>query len=440
MKRALGFALTILLTLAASAMAEEPAVGKADDAKVAAFFDSYAAACEREGGQLWGVSLCGPFLVYDQKNKIVYANTADSGGILQQHGSFWRGVAPADNEPPYSNTSAEWSGVRWATLRIDDLDDPVSSLRLSLHESYHRVQPQLNHAYENTDLPGHLDSEQGRALLRAELRALRAGLEAAAADKKGAARRHLRDAAKFRLMRYRLFDTAAERERSLEIHEGLAEYTGWRAAEESPNFAAIAAQLEKKDSEKSYMRSFAYWTGPGYGFLFDYLKADWRGQFTNPEASFLTIAKDTVGGVKLPKRATYESLAKKFPEYGVEAIYAEEAAIAKETAARKADYVARFVEGRRLIVPVAQITFDPRTVMSLDPYGQVYGTLSTSGPWGSVSTKSGGLVSWKDQKVYLDRREVEGPSPWTTDVWTLSISDGWTLRDDGRDLIVEEDK
>lgn len=438
MKYLLYIASAFLALSVSRAGAEEAAVDAIGDETVAAFFQSFAAACERDGGALWGVTLCGPFLVYDEADGVVYANAPDRGGVLQSRETYWRGEVSPDNAPPYTNTAAEWSGVRWATLRIEDIEDPDGAVRLALHESFHRIQPQLNQPSAAADLPSHLDTEQGRALLRAEMRALRAALETASAGKKKTARRHLRNASAFRSMRYRLFADAAAQERALEVNEGLAEYTGWRAAADDLNFAAIAARLQEKESEKSYIRSFAYWTGPAYGLLFDYLKADWRPRFSEAQTSFLSIAEAAAGAAGPSEDVAYESLPGAYPEYALKEVYAEEAAFAKEIAARKADYIARFVEGGRLVVPLNMVNFDPQTVMSLDDYGQVYGTLSTDGPWGAVSTKSGALVVWKEHKIYLDRRDVDGPPPWTTDVWTLSINDGWTLRDDGRDLIVEK--
>ncbi len=418
-----------------SASAQEAA----DKTAVAHFFRSFNAACDRDDGKLWGETLCGPLLVYDKDRGVVYANEADKEGLLQPEDIYyWSPSVSADDAPPYTNTSADWKGKRWATVRIIDIANSKSALRLALHESFHRIQQDLEHANADADLPDHLDAQEGRTLFRAEMRALRAALDAAADNRKSKVRRHLENALGFRLMRYDLFPGAEEKERALEVHEGLAEYTGWRAAERWPDFRDLADHLAGFDFENSYMRSFAYRTGPAYGLLFDYLDEDWRGRFSSQETSFQSIARRAAGAPGFVKRETYESLQQAFADYDLPALYQEEAEFAREIADRKADYLARFVDGRRLVVPLFQIGFDPQTVMSLDDHGQVYGTLNSGGPWGSINTESGALVVWSERKIYFDRREPEGDAPWESDVWTLTLNEGWRIRDDGRDLIIEK--
>src|SRR6185436_19386718 len=89
----------------------------------------------------------------------------------------------------------------------------------------------------------------------------------------------------FRQRRHALFPAAAAAERALENNEGLAEYTGGvlsgRTPEQVHRWAADALQAaEQKDT---FVRSFAYASGPAYALLLDALDPSWRNA---PKADF----------------------------------------------------------------------------------------------------------------------------------------------------------
>src|SRR5699024_6761572 len=92
-----------------------------------------------------------------------------------------------------------------------------------MHESYHRIQPELGLAPKGSaGANGHLDTRRGRIWLRGELNALRAAL-----TNHGKKRRQaLRDALTIRVYRQSLWPDAGKRERALELNEGLAQSTG----------------------------------------------------------------------------------------------------------------------------------------------------------------------------------------------------------------------
>src|SRR6185436_13673521 len=120
----------------------------------------------------------------------------------------------------------------------------------------------------------HLDSQEGRLWLELEWRALaRALAEPAAARQKTIA-----DALSFRAVRRKKFPGSAASESALERHEGLAEYTGLRLAARSPAGAATLARAAIDDSGKlpTFVRSFAYVSGPAYGLLLDDARPNWR--------------------------------------------------------------------------------------------------------------------------------------------------------------------
>ena len=46
-----------------------PAVAQVDQQRAQEFFKEAQALCERDGGRLWGVSLCGPMVIADLKSQ-----------------------------------------------------------------------------------------------------------------------------------------------------------------------------------------------------------------------------------------------------------------------------------------------------------------------------------------------------------------------------------
>ena len=44
-----------------------PAAGQVDQQRADAYFKAAAAICQRDGGRLWGVSLCGPMVIADAR-------------------------------------------------------------------------------------------------------------------------------------------------------------------------------------------------------------------------------------------------------------------------------------------------------------------------------------------------------------------------------------
>jgi hypothetical protein len=95
--RSLGAA-TILVLLAGIPASVHAQI---DQQRADAYFKEAAALCEREGGRLWGVSLCGPMVFADAPTKSIATNQP----------------APAADRPPvlgFINAPIEWGGTRWS--------------------------------------------------------------------------------------------------------------------------------------------------------------------------------------------------------------------------------------------------------------------------------------------------------------------------------------
>ncbi len=121
------------------------------------------------------------------------------------------------------------------------------------------------------------------------------------------------DAALFRERRRAIFPGAAAEENAMEMHEGLAEYTGVKLSG-APDPAKFVIERELSDAPKkeTFVRSFAYASGPAYGLLLDATGAPWREHLdpkTDLAATLLRLSK-----IKLPEniRSAAEERAGKY--------------------------------------------------------------------------------------------------------------------------------
>ena len=156
------------------------------------YFQEMKVIANEDGGTLWGRSLEGPMLFVDHKSRMIAANQA-----------------------------VEWAGVKWTMVVWPLSKDQHRRARLMVHESFHRIQDDLGLSRKNTS-NRHLDTAEGRIWLQLESRALKKALR----ESDDARRQAVRDALIFRRYRQSLFEEAETDETELEIHEGLAEYTG----------------------------------------------------------------------------------------------------------------------------------------------------------------------------------------------------------------------
>ena len=214
--------LAVILVTAAVARGEQ--AGGVDQRKAEEYFAEARAICERDNGRLWGVSLCGPMVIVDAATATIATNQP----------------APSAPRPPalgFANAAMAWGGTRWSTFVWALIPpDPHTRARLWMHESFHRVQPQLGLLVQDGQNE-HLDTVSGRYWMQLEWRALGGALRAQGTARLSA----LKDAAAFRAVRRTEFVEATERERAMELNEGLAQYTGTVLAASSRNLATADA-------------------------------------------------------------------------------------------------------------------------------------------------------------------------------------------------------
>ncbi|MBW8758242.1 MAG: hypothetical protein JF586_11590 [Burkholderiales bacterium] len=412
--------------MALAAAVAQPARAAVDPARAQALFDEAARLCHGDGGALWHHSLCGPILLVDWADNTAVANQVDAGGVLKPAGKMFAGALPPD--VLIANTPVKWSGRRWTEM-IWPLPDDVAHRRVMVsHELFHRAQHEL-------DLPMgdggnlHLDTLEGRVLLQLEWRALaRALVEPEGAGRNAA----ISDALLFRHERYRLFVDARAEEHALELNEGVAEYTGVRVglptARERTAYAL--RDLEAFVQAPSFVRSFAYATGPAWGLLLDKADAAWRDRLAAAAKAGRAQGLDDMlqAALKLPEPAA-AGLKAREADYD-DTLRPREQARDQARQAHLAELKARLVDGPVLRLPLAHLhasyQFNPQTLEALGSDGVVYPTMTLSADWGTLNVEQGALLDKAMSGAAVSASGVSadhlaGPG------WRLSLNKGWTV-------------
>jgi len=380
--------------------------------------------CEKDGGHLWGVSLCGPIMFVDPASRTFVASGRDSQGIAREQDGVFVGVLPGDQN--IANTAFTWAGVHWTQIIWPLPASAEDAGALMIHELFHRVQMQLGFEIGHSENQ-HLDTVEGRTLLQLEWRALAAALVAKDAGPRG---RAIEDALAFRSARRRLVASAAAEERDLELNEGLAEYTGMTVAipARAGRVAYALRVIERTRDVPTFVRSFAYASGPAYGLLLDACGAPWRDQTRHGEDLGALLA--SAARIQAPPDDA-GSIASRADRYEGPRLRATEQARADAKQAQIADYRRRLVDGPTLRIALRQmkVQFDTRTLQPLGDVGTVYPTLRISDEWGVLAVTGGALLApdWMSVTVAAPK---DGAA--SGEGWTLELKPGWRIVAGGR--------
>jgi hypothetical protein len=418
-------ALSAALVLAAApALPQQPAI---DRALARQYFAEAKSISDKDNGALWTVPLCGPLLFVDSDTRDAVANQADLEEKLKPAAGVFAGTAPPTLG--VANTAVAWAGVQWTMVMWPPPQYKSPRMRLMLHECFHRVQEKIGLPPADP-MNGHLDSLDGRIWLQMEWRALEHALWQRGDER----RRDIADALYFRNFRRSLFPGAAARETTLEMHEGMAEYTGVKLSTTSPEeFAVVAASSLRSAPTRtqSYARSFAYTSGPAYGGLLDAGNPQWRKGLT--PATNLGELLARAYAIDPPALSKTEALrrAERYDGGEVVAIETrhEEKHQAQIAAAKKL-----FVDGPVLKLPVGKefdFTYDPNAVLALDDNLTLYqGDVRVSDEWGILRASDGALFLRKDGKfvsVQVPAPADAAKSPLSGKGWTLELKSHWKL-------------
>jgi hypothetical protein len=391
-----------------------------------AYFHDAQIASGRDHGALWGQELYGPLLFIDPGTHAVVANQPDREGKLTLRDGLYVGTLPAEIIP--ANTAVDWAGMAWTMVVWPPPELRQPRVHLLMHECFHRVAAGIGLKADDVS-PSHLDQRDGRIWLEMEWRALEQAIW-----HQGAARQKvIADALYFRAFRRSLFPGASAKENAQEINEGLAEYTGVKLSTASPEeFALVAdgALRQAADSHPNFVRSFAYVSGPVYGFLLDATGTPWRRGLTSQSDLGTLLAP--ASEVELPAAQADEAV-RRARCYDGDEVIALETQRDRDRQARLAGARQRFINGPVLVLPASaniNFGFDPNHVLSVDEKSTVYESGQVSGAWGVLRAPGGFLIVRGANRIVCV--QVSAPTdasvrPLKGDGWTLDLAPGWSL-------------
>ena len=224
----------------------------------------------KDQGALWGDSIWNDKLLILSASNYVYSLRRFPGSRLDPTGIYWASVPPGTFSS--SNAVQSYQGREYAVVLVSYLADRSATI---IHELFHVLQ--FSQRKFNGLEVAYLDEPEARILLRAEYQALRNTLTAI--ERKEPIDQivlALHDALYFRKQRQRIYAKSLATEIELETLEGVANYTGYKLASSENKIQLALAELNKRESAKSYTRNFPYATGLAYGMIFDALGIRWR--------------------------------------------------------------------------------------------------------------------------------------------------------------------
>jgi hypothetical protein len=269
-------------------------------------------------------------------------------------------------------------------------------------------------------VPAAAQVDQGRYWMRLEWRAMARALGASGAARVSA----IADVLAFRAARHQRFPGAAVDEHADEIIEGIATYTQYVTASETAQDAIrhAVAGLAGAETGTSFVQTFAYASGAGYGLLLDALSPGWHRE-VNGARDFGQLLSAAAGVIAAPDAAAAAA------RYDGASLRTAEEQRDREQQAIIADLRRRYVDGPVLIVPRAGSGSINNVGATVIPgAGTVYRSLATKGAWGFFEAGSGAMISADGDTVSLPAPVVVDATRMKGDGWTATVGPGWTVQ------------
>jgi len=390
-----------------------PAAAQVDPQRAQDYFQQARSLCERDGGRLWGQSICAPMVIGDARTQ-----------------TFATSQPPPDAPRPkiigLLNGPIRWGDTTWAAVSWQEIDSRPARTRgeMLLHESFHILQQRLGLGMGTVECE-HLDSVDGRYWMRLEWRALARALRESGEQRALA----VRDALAFRQARHTRYPEGAEKERALDINEGLASYTGTvlAAPSEADAIARGLDLLATAEDGDSFVRTFAYTSGPAYGLLLDAASPGWPRRIRVSDDPPVMLMR----ALEVQPVADAAAAAAR---YGGAELRASEEQREQERQARIAELRRRFVDGPVLVMPGGGSGLtDSHGATVIPGAGTVYfGPYRMKGRWGALEAEKGVLIATDGASRRLPAPVPGDSTTISGDGWTLKIATGWVIRQGAR--------
>jgi len=396
------------------------------DTKLAAqYFRQLKQTSDRDGAKTWGEALYGPIMFVDPRSGNVVANQADLEHKLSPQDGVFVGTLPSNINP--ANTALDWAGVHWTMVMWPVSEFRQARERLLLHECFHRLQEKLGLPARDA-VNAHLDTLNGRIWIQMEWRALERALRVTGPDRNAA----IRDALLFRNYRRSLFPDSAVNENALEINEGLAEYTGVKLSSADLQESAVRANiiLRQARNTPTFVRSFAYISGPAYGALLDLSGRPWRAGL-KPAADLGLLLQQRYG---IRVRASEAAARAAISRYEGDEIVTIETQHDQKRQQQISEARKKFLDGPVLILSLTsdvRYSYDPNNVIGIDASNTVYPTMRLVDAWGVLTVTNGALLE-RASTGHLLRARVPAPTdlsarPLKGEGWSLELSSEWEV-------------
>jgi hypothetical protein len=404
--------------------------------KAGEYFKSVEEICNKDNGSLWGENLYGPVMFVDNLSREIYANVADSNGILKAREGIFTGVLP--KERLITNNVIEFGGVRYAMVPLPDTEDRYRITARSVHSLFHCYQ-ERHDLKPSTFNTRHLNDKNSRFYLKLEWKALISAIGATGELRRQA----IRDALIFRGARRELFPEALTDENKFENYEGLTTFTYVKLCTEDNDEmrARILEYLDRIYSNSSYASGYGFVHGALYATLLNDMGFDFK---QIKQADFdLGKATREAYGVTLPEvcRDIAGSLAM---NYDVQAIRTEESEREAMINERTGKIVTTFFEKPVVTVTMESpnFSYEPEDINFLDSLGTLYERLRVSDNWGRLTVDDGGALLANDLRTLrisarvmeIDRNHISGAG------WHLILNDGWqaVTGEDGSYAVIKQ--
>jgi hypothetical protein len=377
----------------------------------------------KENGNLWNHQLYGPLLFVNQDNRTVIANEKDTKGFLTKNGEIFAGILP--DEINIANTAFDWNGKRWTMVILPLPNDYNERLNLLTHELFHRIQPEIGFSNLVEKQSNHLDDLDGRIFLKLELEALKKAL---ISDVETNKQKYIQDALLFRNYRHIHYSGAKENENTLELNEGLAEYTGSILSNRSDEKLKehYVQMINNFYNNQTFVRSFAYITIPVYGYFIKLKNDSWNKDISN--STNLTDYISDFFKISIPTNLI-ETINAIKGDYGFEEIASSEIKRENEQKKLLAEYEVKFLKNPTLTIQFENmsISFNPSNIIPLKDLGTVYPNLRVSDNWGILTIENGALLSNNWDKVTVSEPLKTSDKTIEGDGWKLELNKNWKL-------------
>ncbi len=377
-----------------------------------------------DNGNFWGKQLYGSIILVDPISRIFYSNENNPTNDFKQIRTIFSDSLPANIT--IANTAINWNNKRWSMVMLPLPKDKNTRNNLIIHELYHRLQPEIGFGNIKELDNKHLDTYRGRLLLKLELEALEKGLSS---NDEKLKMQHVQNALIFRNKRHENKEIK-NAENSLELNEGLAEYTAIMLSGRDGQKMTTHFTQSKRDfyTNPTFVRSFAYQTIPLYGYMLASKNKQWHRAIDS--TTNLTDYFNKSFQATLETEKSSEEIAIEF-KYNYLEIKEEETKRENARLENIKRLKVKFFENAilELAFKNMNISFDPRNITPLDNLGTVYPNIKVTDDWGILTVNNEALLAsdWSNVKV-------TAPTEITTkivkgDGWELELNPKWQVKE-----------